>query len=125
VDHNLPITIQEALRQFLEEEDEAVARPRFERIAAALSRFVGHQSEHGVPDVSSLTLDQVEEFLETAAPGGQPTPRDTSDTWYSVKRFLKWLKRKKYSGVYDEFSREQGRLREELRTRANGSPRDG
>jgi len=112
----LSITIREAAAAFLQELDEAVVRPKYERIAKALERLVAYLTDNGIVEVGLLEIDDVERFLQTASSDNELTRADVSDVWHSVRRFLKWLKRKKYAvEVYREFAARKKDLREELK----------
>ena len=112
----MSITIREAAGAFLQELDEAVVRPKYERIAEVLERLVAHLSANGVEEPRLLAIDHIEGFLQTASSDDELTGLEVSDVWHSVKRFLKWLKRKKYSvEVYQEFVARQKGLREDLK----------
>ena len=105
-------TIQGAARRFLEDVDESVVRPKFDRIAKALGVFLDYLDESSVTQVSSLRIRHVEEFLFVGFPFDEMSPAEISDIWYSVKRFLKWLEKRDYSDVYGEFAGKKTGLRE-------------
>jgi len=112
----LSITIREAAAAFLQELDEGVVRPKYERIAKVLERLVAYLTGNGVEEARFLGFDHIERFLQTSSSDGELTRLDVSDVWHSVKRFLKWLRRKKYSvEVYQEFVARQKGLREDVK----------
>ena len=105
------LTVQEAARGFLEDVDESVVRPKFDRIAKALGVFLSYLDESSVTQVSSLRIEHVEEFLFVGFPFDEMTQAEIGDIWYSVRRFLKWLEQREYSGVYEEFAARKPGLR--------------
>ena len=105
------LTIHEAARGFLEDVDESVVRPKFDRIAEALAVFLSYLDENSVTQVSSLQIEHVEEFLFVGFAFDEMSQAEIGDIWHSVKRFLKWLEQRKYSGVYEEFAARKARLR--------------
>jgi len=92
--------------------DEVVVRPKYDRIATALSLFLKYLDEKDVAEVSSLRIGHVEEFLFVGFPFDEMTRAEVDDVWYSVKRFLKWLQQRKLSDVYDEYAVRKADLRE-------------
>ena len=121
----MSMTIQEAAGGFFEDLDEQVVRPRFERIAKALARFLEYLEKEGVKEVEAVGIEHVEDFLYDVFPHAEASSRDVSDTWHSLKRFVKWLHQRKLNReLHKAFSAEEAELRDGFRNYGASSSSD-
>ena len=106
------ISIQQACAEYLAEQEESVGQEPFSRIASICTALLQHLEGYGLTDAAAVQLDQVTAFVYSS-------DAKSSDVFFTVKSFVKWLGRRKYARkLSEEFAECEAVLREELKARA-------
>ena len=87
-------TVRVAIARYLEEVDEHVVRPRYEKTARVLSIFLEWLSEQNIADFSKLSEEHGCVFMERLIARFGEGSRDIAEAETVMKRFAKWVKRK-------------------------------
>jgi hypothetical protein len=112
----LSISIREACRRFLDDLDETVPQPAFERYAKALDAFTTYLDDVGVVEIDRLSMEHVGEFLLAGYPVEEASVTEVGDLWTALKRFVKWLDQRRLLRLWREFRRAGFPFREDCLT---------
>ena len=96
-------TVQNAIVRYLEEVDEHVVRPRYDKMSKVLSMFLESLKQQQVSDLDALGVEHVCVFMETLIARLGEYSGDLSEARTVMKTFARWLRKRGLSPVLYEW----------------------